>query len=73
MHHFKNHARYILTFSIYYVIICLEKGIGGIFLLEYITDRVDDFDIKSFVNELADASKSLGILEAKITGLMLSP
>jgi len=35
-------------------------------MLEYIKDRVDDFDVKSFVNELADASKSLGILEAKI-------
>lgn len=35
-------------------------------MLEYIKNRVDDFDVKSFVNELADASKSLGILEAKI-------
>lgn len=35
-------------------------------MLEYIKDRVDDFDVRSFVNELADASKNLGILEAKI-------
>ena len=35
-------------------------------MLEFIKDRVDDFDVKFFVNELADASKSLGILEAKI-------
>ena len=35
-------------------------------MLEFIKDRVDDFDVKFFVNELANASKSLGILEAKI-------
>lgn len=35
-------------------------------MLVYIKDRVDDFDVKSFVNELAAASKNLGILEAKI-------
>lgn len=35
-------------------------------MLPYVKDRVDDFDVRSFVNELADASKSLGILEAKI-------
>ena len=39
---------------------------GDIAMLEFIKDRVDDFDVKFFVNELADASKSLGILEAKI-------
>lgn len=35
-------------------------------MLVYIKDRVDDFDVKSFVNELAAASKNLGILEAKL-------
>ena len=39
---------------------------GDIAMLEFIKDRVDDFDVKFFVNELADGSKSLGILEAKI-------
>ncbi len=35
-------------------------------MLEYIKDRINDFDVKNFINELANASKSLGILEAKI-------
>ncbi len=35
-------------------------------MLAYIKDRIDDFDVKNFVNELANASKNLGILEAKI-------
>lgn len=35
-------------------------------MLEFIKDRVNDFDVKYFVNELAGASKNLGILEAKI-------
>jgi len=35
-------------------------------VLEFIKDRVTDFNVISFVNELANASKSLGILEAKI-------
>ena len=35
-------------------------------MLEYISNRVNDFDVKNFVNELAKASKNLGILEAKI-------
>lgn len=35
-------------------------------MLPYIKDRINDFDVRSFINELADASKSLGILEAKI-------
>ena len=35
-------------------------------MLEYIKNRINDFDVRSFINELADASKSLGILEAKI-------
>ena len=35
-------------------------------MLEYIKDRVNDFNILFFVNELANASKNLGILEAKI-------
>lgn len=35
-------------------------------MLEFIKNRVDDFDVKNFVNELARASKKLGILEAKI-------
>ena len=39
---------------------------GDFAMLEFIKDRVDDFDVKCFVNELANASKSLGILEAKI-------
>lgn len=35
-------------------------------MLQYIKDRINDFDVRHFVNELANASKSLGILEAKI-------
>lgn len=35
-------------------------------MLEYIKERVNDFDVKYFVNELAIASKNLGVLEAKI-------
>ncbi len=35
-------------------------------MLEYIHDRINDFDIGYFVNELANASKNLGVLEAKI-------
>lgn len=35
-------------------------------MLSFITDRVEDFNVASFVNELAAASKNLGILEAKI-------
>lgn len=35
-------------------------------MLEYIANRVDDFNVRYFVNELANASKNLGILEAKI-------
>ena len=35
-------------------------------MLKYIKDRITDFDVKNFVNELANASKNLGILEAKI-------
>lgn len=35
-------------------------------MLEYIRNRQTDFDVLHFVNELADASKNLGILEAKI-------
>ena len=35
-------------------------------MLEYMSERVKDFDVAYFVNELAEASKKLGILEAKI-------
>lgn len=35
-------------------------------MLEFIKDRIDDYDANNFVNELAQASKYLGILEAKI-------
>ena len=35
-------------------------------MLEYIKHRINDFDVSFFVNELATASKNLGILEAKI-------
>lgn len=35
-------------------------------MLEYIMNRAKDFDVGHFVNELANASKNLGILEAKI-------
>lgn len=35
-------------------------------MLEFISSRKNDFDARYFVNELANASKSLGILEAKI-------
>lgn len=35
-------------------------------MLEFIKNRSDDFNVANFVNELADASKNLGILEAKI-------
>ena len=39
---------------------------GDRLMLEYIKNRVTDFDVGYFVNELANASKNLGILEAKI-------
>lgn len=35
-------------------------------MLEFIKDRLNDFDVNFFVNELVNASKSLGVLEAKI-------
>lgn len=35
-------------------------------MLAFITSRTNDFDARTFVNELANASKNLGILEAKI-------
>ena len=35
-------------------------------MLEFIVNRSKDFNVGYFVNELADASKNLGILEAKI-------
>ena len=35
-------------------------------MLEYILNRVKDFNVGYFVNDLANASKNLGILEAKI-------
>ena len=35
-------------------------------MLKFIKERVNDFNIKHFVNELTTASKNLGILEAKI-------
>ena len=35
-------------------------------MLAFIKDRVSDYDAGSFINELATASKNLGILEAKI-------
>ena len=35
-------------------------------MLEFIANRLHDYDVGFFVNELANASKNLGILEAKI-------
>lgn len=35
-------------------------------MLLYLKDRVTDYDVNYFINELAEASKSLGVLEAKI-------
>lgn len=35
-------------------------------MLEYIKNRINDYDIKGFVDELTLASKNLGVLEAKI-------
>lgn len=35
-------------------------------MLKYLKERVTDYDANYFINELAEASKSLGILEAKI-------
>ena len=35
-------------------------------MLEFIANRLHDYDVGFFVNELATASKNLGILEAKI-------
>ena len=35
-------------------------------MLKYISERTEDFNVATFVNELATASKNLGILEAKI-------
>ena len=39
---------------------------GEVTMLEFISSRVNDFNISFFVNELVNASKNLGILEAKI-------
>ncbi len=36
-------------------------------MLEFISNRDRDYDVSYFVNELADASKKLGVLEAKIS------
>lgn len=47
-------------------ILYLQKKKGDLVMLEYISERVKDFDVAYFVNELAEASKKLGILEAKI-------
>lgn len=35
-------------------------------MLEFISNRSKDYDVSFFVNELANASKNLGVLEAKI-------
>ncbi|MBR1673674.1 MAG: Fic family protein [Eubacterium sp.] len=37
-------------------------------MLAMITDRLDDYNAKNFLNELFNASKLLGVLEAKIAG-----
>ena len=37
-------------------------------MLKYLKDRPDDYNANSFTNELFEASKYLGILEAKISG-----
>ena len=37
-------------------------------MLRMIRERIADYDANSFLNELFDASKLLGILEAKIDG-----
>lgn len=56
-----------MTFSDNECIIRGEKQeIGVAVMLEFISSRKNDFDARYFVNELANASKSLGILEAKI-------
>ena len=47
-------------------ILYLQKKKGDLVMLEYMSERVKDFDVAYFVNELAEASKKLGILEAKI-------
>lgn len=40
--------------------------IGDQTIMRYICERITDYNIGTFVNELVSASKSLGILEAKI-------
>lgn len=35
-------------------------------MLKFIKERIDDYNANSFINELFDASKGLGVLEAKI-------
>jgi Uncharacterized conserved protein len=47
-------------------IIYLVRLEGGLTMLDFIRNRTDDFEVKNFVFELANASKNLGILEAKI-------
>ncbi|MGN1158328.1 MAG: Fic family protein [Agathobacter sp.] len=37
-------------------------------MLKFLKERVDDYNANSFINELFEASKYLGILEAKISG-----
>lgn len=37
-------------------------------MLKYIQERLNDYNANYFINELSDASKYLGVLEAKISG-----
>ena len=47
-----------------------DKSEGGAFtiMLPFIADRIHDFSADSFINDLFEASKLLGALEAKIDG-----
>lgn len=51
-------------FLVCYTVVANLKG--DFSMLEYILNRVKDFNVGYFVNDLANASKNLGILEAKI-------
>ena len=46
--------------------------LGGHVMLEFIRDRLGDFDANQFINELFEASKGLGFLEARINNYHFS-
>lgn len=56
-----------LTFAEEPHIILSNGSNGGVEMLKYLKERLNDYNANCFINELSDASKYLGILEAKIS------